>query len=547
MKKFVNVCLILAVAVMASSCNCYKKMAKKADEVTISCNPEVLTLKGQNIITDVTVTFPAKYYHKKAVAKVTPVLEFEGGSIEGVPQYFQGSKVKDNYIVIDKKTGGEYTMSVSIPYDPRAEVSTLVMVVEAKCQGKDAEMVEIARIPVAEGVNTLQNSVDYTSALELMSDKYEKTTVISEKANIMYNINASNVRKNQLTTEQVKALEAFITENVDKDRVTLGSVYANGYASPEGPLAFNDKLSKARSESGKKALTKELKKVEGVTYDAAAYGEDWDGFKELVEASNIEDKAMILQILQMTSNPVERDAQIKNMSAVFEQLAEEVLPQLRRTQLVATAEVQNLTDAEIKAAIEKGELSKLSLEQLLYGATLVEDNATKAKVYAAATKYEDARAFNNLGVVCAEMGDWVAASTAFAKAAKVSSDATINNNITVGALAEGKYAEAKQYLAGASEETKALASVAEGNYAAANGKLSGYNAAVNYVLEGNYSAAKSALAGDKSAEAEYLRAVIAAQMDNASEASAYLKSAISLNPALKAKAEKDVNLKGIEF
>ena len=547
MKKFVNLCLILAVAVMASSCNCYKKMAKKADEVTISCNPEVLTLKGQNIITNVTVTFPAKYYHKKAVAKVTPVLEFEGGSIEGVPQYFQGSKVKDNYIVIDKKTGGEYTMSVSIPYDPRAEVSTLVMVVEAKCQGKDAEMVEIARIPVAEGVNTLQNSVDYTSALELLSDKYEKTTVISEKANIMYNINASNVRKNQLTTEQIKALEAFIAENVDKDRVTLGSVYANGYASPDGPLAMNDKLSKARSESGKKALSKELKKVEGVTYDAAAYGEDWEGFKELVEASNIEDKAMILQILQMTSNPVERDAQIKNMSAVFEQLAEEVLPQLRRTQLVATAEVQNLTDAEIKAAIEKGELSKLSLEQLLYGATLVEDNATIAKVYTAATKYNDARAYNNLGVICAEMGDWAAASAAFSKASSISSDAAINNNITVGALAEGKYAEAKQYLAGASEEAKALASVAEGKYAEATGKLSGYNAAVNYVLEGNYNAAKSALAGDKSAEAEYLRAVIAAQMDNASEASAYLKSAISLNPALKAKAAKDVNLKGIEF
>ena len=547
MKKFVNLCLILAVAVMASSCNCYKKMAKKADEVTISCNPEVLTLKGQNIITNVTVTFPAKYYHKKAVAKVTPVLEFEGGSIEGVPQYFQGSKVKDNYIVIDKKTGGEYTMSVSIPYDPRAEVSTLVMVVEAKCQGKDAEMVEIARIPVAEGVNTLQNSVDYTSALELLSDKYEKTTVISEKANIMYNINASNVRKNQLTTEQIKALEAFIAENVDKDRVTLGSVYANGYASPDGPLAMNDKLSKARSESGKKALSKELKKVEGVTYDAAAYGEDWEGFKELVEASNIEDKAMILQILQMTSNPVERDAQIKNMSAVFEQLAEEVLPQLRRTQLVATAEVQNLTDAEIKAAIEKGELSKLSLEQLLYGATLVEDNATKAKLYTAATKYNDARAYNNLGVICAEMGDWAAASAAFSKASSISSDAAINNNLTVGALAEGKYAEAKQYLAGASEEAKALASVAEGKYADATGKLSGYNAAVNYVLEGNYNAAKSALAGDKSAEAEYLRAVIAAQMDNASEASAYLKSAISLNPALKAKAAKDVNLKGIEF
>ena len=252
MKKIVNLCLILAVGVMATSCNC---LAKNVDDVVITCNPEVLTLKGNNVITDVTVSFPEKYYNKKAIAKVTPVLEFEGGSIVGTPQYFQGSKVKDNYIVIDKKTGGSYTISVSIPYDPRAEISTLVMVVEGRCKGKDTEMTEVARIPVAEGINTLQNKVNYASALELMSDKYEKTTVISEKANILYTINQSNVRKNQLTTEQIKALEAFITENVDKDRVTLGSVYANGYASPDGPLALNDKLSKARSESGKKEKT----------------------------------------------------------------------------------------------------------------------------------------------------------------------------------------------------------------------------------------------------------------------------------------------------
>ena len=489
MKKIVNLCLILAVGVMASSCNCFKKMAKNVDDVIVTCNPEVLTLKGNNIITDVTVSFPEKYYNKKAVAKVTPVLEFEGGSIVGTPQYFQGSKVKDNYIVIDQKMGGSYTMSVSFPYDPRAEVSTLVMVIEGRCN-KETEMTEVARIPVAEGVNTLQNKMNYTSALELMSDKYEKTTTISEKANIMYTINQSNVRKNQLTTEQIKALEAFITENVDKDRVTLGSVYANGYASPDGPLALNDKLSKARSESGQKALKNELKKVDGVSYDAAAYGEDWQGFKELVEASNIEDKAMILQILQMTSNPAERDAQIKNMSAVFEQLAKEVLPQLRRTQLVASA-------------------------------------------------------YNNLGVVNAQMGNWAEASKAFSKASSLSSDAVINNNLAVGALAEGKIAEAKQYIAGASAEAQALAAVAEGNYAAANGKLSGYNAAVNYVLEGNMSAAKSALAGDKSADAEYLRAVIASLQGNVAEAKAYLKSAIEKNPAMKAKAAKDVNLKAL--
>lgn len=549
MKRIVNLCMILAVSsLMMTSCNCYKKMAKKVNDVTVTCNPQMLTLKGQNIVTDVTVQFPAKYYNKKAVAKITPVLEFQGGKIEGAPQYFQGSKVKDNYTVIDSKTGGKYTMHVSIPYDSRAKVSTLVLVVEARCEGKGDKLTEIARIPVAEGVNTLQQDVNYTSALEPMTDKYEKTSTINQKAEILYVINKSDVRKDQLSNDQLKAFENFVKENSSKDRVKMGSIYANGYASPDGPEKFNDNLSKARSESGKKAINEQLSKVSGVSYDAASYGEDWEGFKELVENSNIEDKDLILQVLKNYSNPAERDEQIKNMSAVFQKLATDVLPKLRRTQFVASAEVQNLTDAELQEAVKNGKTKDLTLEQLLYAATLTNDNATKVALYKqAADQYKDARAYNNLGIALANQGDWAAAEKAFKQAADASSDASINNNIAVAAMAQGKMDEAKQYMAGASDQAKALASVADGNYNAANGQLKGYNAAVNEVLAGDLAAAKSALAGDNSANAEYLRAVIANKEGNAKAAAAYLSSAIAKDASLKAKAATDANLKGVKI
>ncbi len=212
---------------------------------------------------------------------------------------------------------------------------------------KRKEFTPFAAIPVAEGVSTIQALADNAAYLSIMPDNFKRVTTISQNAEIMYLINKSNVRPGELTKDQVKMFEAFVKEYSDKDRATLGNVYAKGYASPDGPVKFNDELSKARSESGQKAISKTLESV-NPKYDIAAYGEDWEGFKELVSASDIKDKDLILQVLAMYDNPVKRDEEIKNMTSVFDVLAKEILPQLRRTKLIADVDIEGRTDAEIK-------------------------------------------------------------------------------------------------------------------------------------------------------------------------------------------------------
>lgn len=547
MKNFLKISLTaVAATLLMTSCNCFKSMVKEAESVKYTCTPSVLELKGSTVTADIQVTFPAGYFNKKAIVKATPVLVFEGGEIVGVTKYFQGEKIKDNYTVVDYKNGGSYKQTVTFPYDARAKVCTLEVRLEATCKNDGQYYTEVVAIPVAQGISTLQNDMDYFGGNgAIMPDNFKRITTISEKADIMYEINRSNVRKNQLTTEQIKLFEEFVKENSDKDRVTLGNIYAKGYASPDGPEKFNDQLSKKRSETGKKAIEEQLKGV-GASYDAAAYGEDWEGFKELVEASNIEDKALILQVLQMYSSPAQRDKEIQNMSAVFNVLKTDILPKLRRTQLVAEADVEGLSDAEIKAAVDKN-INSLNLEEMLYAATLFNDNATKIDIYkAAAKKYNDVRAYNNLGVVLGQEGDIEEATAALKKAAKLDPSASqISNNLAMAALAQGNVAEAKKYLGAISgpeaAKAKAMVAVAEGDYTNASNVLNGYNAALVEVLNGNLSKAKGLLSSETSADAEYLRAVIASKEGNASAAMNYLKSACSKDKSLVKKAKKDVN------
>lgn len=545
MRKLVKGLMLASMVVLLAGCNCYKKMLKKVDQVSISATPAVLTLKGSNVITDVTVTFPAKYFNKKATLKVTPVLVFEGGEIVGTPKYLQGEKVKDNYTVIPYKTGSSYTQSVSFPYDERAKLSTLELRIEAKCtKGKKCkEYSDFAAIPVAEGVSTVQALANNTAYLSIMPDNFKRVTTISQSADIMYLINRSNVRKGELTKEQVKMFEDFVKEYSNKDRATLGSVYAKGYASPDGPVKFNDELSKARSESGQEAISKALEGVDA-KYDIAAYGEDWEGFKELVAASDIKDKDLILQVLAMTDNPVQRDQEIKNMTSVFEVLAEEILPQLRRTKLVADVDIEGRTDAEIQEAAANN-IDVLSEEEMLYAATLTDDLDAQLKAYeAAASKYNSVRGYNNAGVVLAKQGKVAQAKAQIEKAAGMSKDAAITNNLGVIALMEGDAAAAQKYFSALNTpDAKAnmgLVNLAEGNYSEATKSLSGYNLAVAEVMNGNLSKAKSLLANENSADADYLKAVIAMREGNTSSAISNLKSAIAKDPAKKDQAVKDI-------
>ena len=577
MKNVFRLMAIVAVASLSlTSCNCFKKMAKNQDEVKVTCTPDVLTLNNGKVEADITVVFPAEYYNKKAVLKVTPIMVFEGGIVEGATKYFQGGKVKENYTVIDKKLGGEYTQHVEFPYDARMAQSELKVLVEVKCPkgkckdytlvnantgalptkaekaalaagGAQAEAVKVEfAYPIAKGVNTLQGDLDYASAMSNTANNYKNVTTVVTKADILYAINSSNVSKKAANTEDLKAFKENVVANQANDRASQ-KLYVNGYASPDGPEKFNDKLSSARSKSGHKAAQKLLKDT-GMELDAASYGEDWEGFKELVAASDIEDKDLILQVLSRYDSSTQRESEIKNMSAVFTELKKEILPKLRRAQLINSTDIKGKTNDEMAALINEGRLEELTNEELLYMAESVLADA-KAKVAVleyTAKKFNDARAYNNLGVVLAQLGDKAKALTAFEKAAQLGlNNNEINSNLALANLANGNVAKAQQFAAAADAKTKSLISAAQGSYSAAAATLEGYNAAIASTLNNDLSAAKKAIAAETTAKADYLRAVIASKEGDLETAKAQLKSAIAKDATLAAKAAKDVNLANV--
>ena len=575
MKNLFKVLTVCTVAVMTlSSCNCFTKMAKNQDSISLTCVPEVLVLNNGNVDAAITVTFPEKYFNAKAVLKVTPVVVFEGGEVAGTTQYFQGVKVEDNYTVIDKAMGGQYTMNVTFPYDARMANSELQIRAEIKCPkgscqeftlvnlnngamptseeaailaaGGD-EALKLARtfgITVAYGINTMQRDLDFSAAMESMASGYKNVTNEVTKANYMYAISSSNLTKKALNSEEVAAFQQKAAEQKENDRIKQ-NIYVNGYASPDGPEKFNDKLAAARSKSGEKAAAKLLKDL-GLTLDASSYGEDWDGFKELVAASNIEDKELILSVLNSYESSTEREEQIKNMSKVFEALKDEILPQLRRAQLVNSSDITGKTDDEMAALVREAKFAELNeLEMLHIASTGKLSQAEKVAVLEAAAKeYKSVVAYNNLGVAYAEAGEGEKAAEVFAAAVKAGGNATqINNNLALVNLMNGDTEAAKSYTANASKETKALAAAAEGNYAAAQSQLEGYNAAIAATMNADYTAAKQFVANDTTAKADYLRAVIATKQGDFTTATAELKSAIAKDATYAERCKEDVNLR----
>ena len=575
MKKFMQLSVVLVAATLAlSSCNCFKKMAKYRDEINLTVTPEILALNNGVVAADINVTFPEAYFNKKAVVKVTPVIVFEGGEVAGAPKILQGSKVDDNYTVIDKKNGGVYTQHVEFPYDPRMDECALQLRAEIKCpRGKCKEFTLVnlntGAVPtkeqaavlagndaaakqaierefglvVAYGLNTLQKDLKYGDLMDQMANNYKRVTTVVDKTDLLYAINSSVVTKKNQKNANLGDFKENVDKNLQNDRATQ-NIAVKGYASPDGPEKFNDKLSKARSESSHKVVAKLLKES-GLDIDAAAYGEDWDGFKELVEKSNIKDKNLILQVLSLYNSPAQRESEIKNLSSVFAELKKEILPELRRSQIVNSTDLQGKTDIEILDAINKGQ--ELTVEEYLFAAQSLAKTPEQqvAILTAASKKFNDARVWNNLGVAQTQAGEKAAALKSFEKAAKLDSSKEINKNLLLSNLANCNTAEAKKYAAAADADTKAALAAAEGNYQAAANGLTGYNKAIADVMNNNLAAAKQAIAKDNSADADYLRAVIAAKEGDLNTANAQLKSAVAKNPALAEKAAKDVNLKAL--
>ena len=573
MKNTLRLLLVAAVVALGfTGCNCFGKMAKNQEAVSITCTPDVLALNNGKVEADITVKFPAQYYNKKAVLKVTPVMVFADGEVEGATKYFQGSAVKDNYTVVNA-AGGEFTQHVEFPYDARMIQSELQLRIEVKCPsgkcktftlvnantgalptkaeaaalaagGQQANTIKRAfGLTIAKGVNTLQKDLDYAAVMSNTANNYKNVTTVVTKADIMYAINSSNVSKKAANSDELKAFKQNVVETQANDRASQ-KLYVHGYASPDGPEKFNDKLSSARSKSGHKAAEKLLKDT-GMELDVASYGEDWEGFKELVAASDIEDKDIILQVLGRYDSSSQRESEIKNMSAVFTELKKEILPKLRRAQLVNSTDIKGKTNDEMAALINSGRLDELTNEELLYMAeSVITDTKAKATVLEyTAKKFNDARAYNNLGVVYAAMGDMSQALAAYEKAQQLGLNTNeINSNLALANLANGNITKAQQYAAAADAKTKSLIAAAQGNYSTAAATLTGYNAAIANTMNNDLTAAKKAISADTSAKADYLRAVIAAKEGDIETAKTQLKSAVAKDATLAQKAAKDVNL-----
>ena len=538
MRKTIKFLSVAILAFAAAACSSPEKMAEMAEDVKVACNPAVLEVVAGKVEADVTVTYPADYFHPKAILEVTPVIVFEGGEAKMEPFMFQGEKVQDNYQVVPS-AGATVTKKVSFDYAPGMEKSHLELRGTVMYKNKSADL---PTKKVADGANTTYMLVCKKGKVDYKADNYQEIINQTAEGQILYNINSSEVRNSQLKSQSIKDFQAAIDAIKANERMNIVSTDVVAYASPDGKEEKNAKLSDNRSKTAEKAFDKVTKKhTVDAPVNVKSVGEDWEGFQELVAKSDLEDKDLIIRVLSMYSDPAVREKEIRNMSAVYKTLAKEVLPELRRARFIANVEYTNYTSEELLALIEEN-IDVLDEEALLRSATLVKDADSKLAIYRKAVeKFNSARAQYNIAVVYLEQDDLKLAKNALAKVAE---DADVLNALGVIALREGNYNAAAEYFACSNNETAvenaAVIDILDGEYAAAAKKLAGkkgYNAALAQLLVGNN--APAAALKCECANVAYLRAVAAARQGNAAAVKTNLEAA-SKCEKLAARAAKDV-------
>lgn len=529
-----HILMIACMALMLAACGNPSKMAKLAEMVNTECTPEVLEAVNGKIAAQYTVEFPAKYFLSEAILDVTPVMVYAGGEVAGPVFTLQGDKVMDNNNVISYKNGGKASRTVVFDYKPGMEKAVLELRATVYNSSKTRKFEFPINYRIADGTNCTYMLVKLEGAPSMEADNYQKIIRETKESQILYTINQSNVRNNQLKSEQMKEYQEFLTAADKDERRTIVSNDIIAYASPDGSLNLNNKLSENRAKSAEKAFVKVISKkakVKDVPVNVSQISEDWEGFQELVAASNIQDKELILRVLSMYSDPVVREREIKNMSAVFKTLADEVLPALRRARLIANVDYKNWTDEELTQLINDN-INELDEEALLYGATLFDKASAKAEIYKAAAKnYNSSRAYNNLAALSLKEGKTADAKGYLAK--MNNKTASYYNNMAVVAMQEGNFDAAAENLAKAGDlkeakENMGALLILKGDYKGAVAALNGansYNEALANVLTNNLSKASSILANAKCACKSYLKAIIAARQGNNSQAKELLEVA----------------------
>ena len=553
----INLIATVALAVIFASCSGLSKMKKKAGEVKYTVTPEVLETHGGKVDVTIKVQIPEKYFNKKVSLEATPALVYDGGETVFEPYRIQGEDVEGNDKVISYQNGGSLTYTGSVPYNKNMRISDLVVKVKGS-KGDKTE--EFEPYKIAEGVISTPTLVmDMGAKAAIGADHFQRIIPEERTAEIFFIIQRANLRGSQLSKEDVKKLNDYIKDVKAAQNKEFKKVDVSAYASPDGPMDLNTRLAEQREKNTQKYLTKTLKKAkveeaeDKTFFDVKSTPEDWEGFKELMEKSNIQDKELILRVLSMYSDPEVREREIKNMTATFKILAEDILPKLRRSKMSVNVDVIGKSDEEI-SSLAASNPSELNIEELLYAATLTKNLDEQLNIYkAAAKKYPNCwRAENNVGVALYKKGDLSGAKAAFEKANSLKSGVPeINNNLGVIALRDGDIAKAEEYFgnaAGAGPELDnnlGIVAIHKGDYDAAVryfGNAANCNAALAKILAGKYDSALSTLNAipQEAGLKYYLKAIIGAETGDSDMMFEGLRKATELDSKYKKLAATDM-------
>jgi len=546
MKKSILFASVIAVVAMLSSCGA------PVQPEQLSVNPNPLTVVGGKVNAEITGTFPAKKFAKNAVVIITPVLKYNGKEALGEPVTYVGQKVKENGKTVNYKNGGKYSQSASFDFVPEMAQSELYLRFEAR-KGKKA--VAIPDVKVADGVNYTVMLVNPKEAKsQVTSDKFQRIIQEMQEADIMFLIQQANLRDSQLNTKEMKDLKAAIKEADKNEKKAINNLEVSGYASPDGGVDLNTRLADNRQANAQNYLKRVLRQSKvKADIDAKTTAEDWEGFQKAMEESNIQDKEMVLRVLSMYTDPEEREAQIKNLASVYKTIAEEILPALRRSRLILTTDIIGKSDEEI-AALAKNDPAALSVEELLYSATLTQDKAEKMAIYQKVTSIykDDFRGWNNMGMCYYEQGNIAEARRCYTKALTLApNDPDANYNAGVAAMADGDIAKAEEYLgkaAGTSgdlETAMGTLYTMKGDYNKAKGSYGQShtnNTAVQQILNEDYAGARKTLAAveNPNATTAYLSAIVGARTNDRDAVYSNMKSAVAQDASMKARAQKDI-------
>ena len=557
MQKNCFVLLSAASLLLLTSCS-GKLGALSADNFTVTPNP-LETMAGK-VPATVNGTFPEKYMKKKAVVTVTPELRYLDGQVaRGEGATFQGESVQGNDQTILYQVGGRYSIKTNFDYLD-CNKADMYLTFNAKIGKKS---VEVPAVKVAEGIiatSELYKNTLKSAQAPIAPDAFQRINAQKQEANIKFLIQQATLRQSELKNNSVQEFVKLLEQiNNDREGLKLNEVEVSAYASPDGGYDLNDKLAAQRQKNTQQYVEQQLKKskLSDATVDAKYTAEDWEGFQELVNASNIQDKDVILRVLSMYKDPQEREQQIKNISAAFRELADGILPQLRRSRMIINYETVGRSDEQIQEQL-KADASKLNVEEMLYAAALTDNANEKENIYKTTTKLypNDARAYNNLATIEYAKGNYDAAKKFVEQAQQVSANIPeAAANLGLLALQKGDIQNAEALIAKASganglNEVMGNLNLAKGNYAQAEQDFKDIysnSAALAQILNKNYASAAVTLKYIKNSDAttDYLKAILAARMGNTSDATEALRSAVAKDPNYAKYSATDLELKRI--